>query len=59
MQYSALLQTTSATKQKRVTSSILGGELYALADAFDYGYKIRHDLEQIIEKYIPLKILRL
>lgn len=46
----------SSTKCKRVTRSILGGELCALADAFDKGFTIKTDLERMLNKRIPLSM---
>lgn len=34
-----------------------GGETHAFADAFDASYAIRHDLQQIMSKKIPLRIV--
>ena len=31
--------------------------MYAFADAFDYSYTMKHDLENILRKTIPLKML--
>ena len=44
-------------KSRRVTRSVLGAEVYAFADAFDYAYVIRHDLEEILNQCIPLQIM--
>ena len=44
-------------KSRRVTRSVLGAEIYAFADAFDYAYVIRHDLEEIMEQKVPLQML--
>ncbi|MEM6805930.1 MAG: hypothetical protein AAF696_31325 [Bacteroidota bacterium] len=44
-------------KSRRVVRSVLGAEVYAMADAFDYSYKLKHDLETILDKHIPLRII--
>ena len=43
-------------KSRRVCRSFLGAEVYAFADAFDYVYVMKHDLEQILDKRIPLQM---
>lgn len=40
-------------KSKLIVRSALGGETYAFADGFDYGYLLRHDLERVFGKPIP------
>lgn len=40
-----------------VTRSVLGGELHALADVFDYGFTTRTVLNNIMGMHTPLKIL--
>ena len=35
---------------------MLGGEVYAFADSFDYGFLLRHDLEGIIGQQIPFSM---
>jgi hypothetical protein len=47
----------SSHKCRRVTRSILGGEVLAFADAFDYAYTLRHNLEHMFGKSIPLSML--
>ena len=47
----------SSKKSKRVVRSILGGEVYALADSFDRAFMLRHDLQTIYNRSIPLQIL--
>lgn len=47
----------SSHKSRRVTQSVLGGEVYAFADAFDIAYIMKHDLESITGKCIPLTML--
>ncbi len=44
-------------KSKRVTRSVLGSEIYAFADAFDYGFTMKNDLERILGQHIPLQML--
>ena len=41
-------------KSKRVVRSVMGGECYAFADGFDYGFTLRHDLQNILQRKIPL-----
>lgn len=43
-------------KCKRVVRSILGGEVYAFAEAFDRAIMIRYDLEAIYKTEIPLQM---
>lgn len=43
-------------KSRRVTRSVLGAEVYALADAFDHAYAMRYDLEIILGQRILLQI---
>lgn len=47
----------SLYKFKRVVSSVLGGEAHAFADAFEASYAIRHDLQQLMSRNIPLSIV--
>lgn len=47
----------SSKKSKRVVRSILGGEVYAFADGFERAFMLRHDLQTIYRKKIPLHIL--
>ena len=44
-------------KSRRVTRSILGGEVLAFADAFDASFALRKDLEQILGTSIPISVL--
>jgi hypothetical protein len=44
-------------KSRRVTRSVLGGEVHAFADAFDIAYALKHELERLINHRIPLSIL--
>ena len=48
--------TYSSYKSKRVVRSVLGGELYSLADGVDYALAIRSDLQQIVDQHLPVKI---
>jgi hypothetical protein len=47
----------SSHKSRRVTGSVLGGEAYAFADAFDQAFILRHDRQSIIKRKVPLTIL--
>jgi Reverse transcriptase (RNA-dependent DNA polymerase) len=47
----------SSHKSRRVTRSVLGGEVYAFADAFDQAFIIKHDLELLLNQRVPLTIL--
>lgn len=44
----------SSKKCKRVVRSVLGGEVYAMAEAFDRAYMLNCDLESIYNMTIPL-----
>ncbi len=46
----------SSHKCRRVVWSVLGGEFYAFADAFDKAFILKHDLQRIVGKSIPLKM---
>ena len=46
----------SSRKSRRVVRSIHGGEVYAFADGFDRAYILRHDLQMIFKKKIPLHV---
>ena len=43
-------------KSRRVTGSVLGAEVYAFAEGFDNAYIIRHDIERILKRKIPLSM---
>lgn len=43
-------------KSKRATRSVLGAEIYAFADGFDYAFTMKHDLESILGKQVPLQM---
>ena len=44
-------------KSKRVVRSVLGGDTYAFADAFDIAFHLRHDLKRLLQKEIKLTLL--
>lgn len=44
----------SSKKNRRITRSILGGEVCAIAEAFDAAYTLKYDLENILKRKIPL-----
>lgn len=44
-------------KSRRVSRSVLGSEIYAFADGFDYAYGLKADLELMIKKIVPITIL--
>lgn len=46
----------SSHKSKRATRSVLGSETMALADGFDAAYALRHDIERMTGKRIPLSV---
>ena len=41
---------------RRVTRSVLGAEVYAFADTFDYGYSLKNDMERIIRQNITVSM---
>jgi hypothetical protein len=47
----------SSHKSRRVTRSVLGSEISALADDFDMAYALKHDTERIIKQNVPIVIL--
>jgi len=47
----------SSYKSKRVTRSVLGAEMYALADGFGYAYCAKMELERVLEQHIPITLL--
>ena len=47
----------SSHKAKRVTRSVLGSEVLALADAFDMAYALKHDIQALLSKEIPLVLI--
>ena len=47
----------SSYKSKRVTRSVLRSEVMSFAEGFDVAYSLKHDLENILLKQIPLVML--
>ena len=47
----------SSHNSRRVVRSVLCGEVYAFADAFDYAYTLKHDLQTILDTTIPLHMI--
>lgn len=47
----------SSYKSKRVSRSVMGAEVLALADGFDYAYLMRHDLQRVLGHPVPLAML--
>lgn len=47
----------ASKKSRRVVRSIMAGEIYAFADAFDEAFIIKYDLERIHRQYLPLVML--
>ncbi len=43
-------------KSRRVARSVLGAETYAFADAYDFAYCAKRDLEDILDRTVPLEI---
>lgn len=41
-------------KFKPVVRSVLGGDTHSFADSFDAAYDLRHDIEQMLDRKIPL-----
>lgn len=46
----------SSKKSRRVVRSVMGGEVYAFADAFDAAYATQKDLELMLNRRIPLQM---
>lgn len=46
----------SSHKSRRIVRSVLGGEIYAFADAFDVAYIIKRDLEIILDQQTRLQM---
>ena len=44
-------------KARRIVRSIMAGEVYAFADAFDAAYILKHDLERVYGQPLPLVML--
>jgi len=51
------VMTYSSRKSRRVVKSIMAGEVYVFADAFDAAFIIKHDLERIYDQLLPLVML--
>ena len=47
----------SSSKSKRVARSVLGSEIYAFADGFDFAFCLKKDMENILGRRIPMQIL--
>lgn len=47
----------SSKKSRRVVRSIMAGEVYAFANAFDEAFIIKHDLERVYKQRVPLTML--
>lgn len=47
----------SSYKSQRVVRSVLGGELYALADAADLAFVLKRDLEAALAMEVPVVVL--
>lgn len=47
----------ASRKSRRVVRSIMAGEIYAFADAFDKAFVIKYDLERIYRQHLPLVML--
>jgi hypothetical protein len=45
-----------SVKAQRVSRSVLGGELIALAEAFDRSFILKHDIEDMLGIQVPLKL---
>jgi hypothetical protein len=43
-------------KSQRVTRSVIGGELIAFSEAFVRGFVGRHDLEEMLEENVALRM---
>lgn len=41
-------------KSRRVTRSVLGAEVYAFAEAFDAAFIMKHDLENVLGRQVPV-----
>ena len=55
-QGSACILHYSSYKRRRVARSVLGAEIYAFADACDFAYCAKRDLESILDRTVPLEI---
>jgi hypothetical protein len=45
-------------KSQRVTRSVIGGELIAFSEAFDRGLGAKHDLEEMLEENVALRMYK-
>jgi hypothetical protein len=45
-----------STKAQRVTRSVLGGELIAFTEAFDRAFALKHDMEDVTGRRVPLNM---
>jgi hypothetical protein len=48
--------TYKSVKCKRVTRSVLAAEAIAFAEEFDQGYTLKHDLQELLGRNLPLTI---
>jgi Reverse transcriptase (RNA-dependent DNA polymerase) len=46
----------SSHKSKRVTRSVLGGEVMAFADGVDMAVMLKHDIERMLDRTIPIQV---
>lgn len=44
-------------KSNKVVRNVLGGELYALADAYEHAFLLRHGLEDFFKVWFPLNVI--
>lgn len=47
----------SSYKSRRVARSVLGSEVYAFEDEFDFAFSLNHDLEKVTGLHIPIQML--
>lgn len=47
----------SSKKSRRVVRSIMAGEVYAFANAFDEAFIVKHDLERLYKQHVPMTML--
>jgi hypothetical protein len=43
-------------KAKRVTRSVLGAETMALSDVFDVAYSLKEDMQDMLQKEVPIAL---
>ena len=48
----------SSQKSRRVTRSTMAAETFAFADAFDAAFSLKHNLERLLGRHIPLVMLK-